>query len=137
MKLVLPIVIALAGLGAGVGAGMALKPEPEPAPQENAAADCAAPAAAAGDKAEAASGHGAAAAAPCGPDPFAGKAAAAKPAIEGEPAYVEMDKPFVVPIFRNDKMVSMVVASVSIETSAEEAPKIEASSPGCATASLP
>lgn len=66
---------------------------------------------------------------PCGPDPFSGKPAAEKAEIEGEPAYVTMDKPFVVPIFRNDKMVATVVASVSVETSTEEAPKIEALKP--------
>lgn len=103
MKLLLPMVIALLGLGAGVGAGLALKPAPEEAATaacpEHSETPCATPATAPG-------AHD-----------------AAKP--EGELAYAVIDKPFVVPIFRDGKVAAMVVLSLSVEVGhgAEEAAK--------------
>ena len=67
--------------------------------------------------------------APCPePDPFAA-AADHGPKLEGELAYVPMEKPFVVPIFADEKVVAMVVVSLSVETEAEAASKIEGLKP--------
>ena len=122
--LLTPLVLALLGLGAGVGAGIALKPAPEP---ETAAA-CA-PAEAGHDD----GGH-APAAAPCPPtgaDPFAPPAPAEAKGVHGgeDLAYVTMDKPFVVPVFKGDKVVAMVVVSVSVETDTHSAPTVEGVKP--------
>jgi flagellar protein FliL len=133
LKKLMPVLIALLGLGAGVGAGVALKPAPEP---EELAADCASPAADAADAHGAPAGeHGAAehgapaGTAPCPqPDPFAAVADHG-PKLEGELAYVPMEKPFVVPIFADEKVVAMVVVSLSVETEAEAASKIEGLKP--------
>lgn len=120
-KLLLPVGLAFAGLGAGIGAGMALKPTPE------------------AEEAEA--GHGAACAqgeAECGgaagaqaaePDPFAPAPPRAKPEPEGEVANVALEKPFVVPVFRGERIVAMVVASVAIEMDAQGAASVEARTP--------
>jgi flagellar protein FliL len=121
MKALMPLVIALAGLGAGVGAGLMLKPAPEAAE-----VTCAAPEAPAVDAA-AAEGE---AAAPCAtePDPFAPvPQAEKKPAAEL--AYVPMDKPFVVPVFEGEKVIAMVVVSLSVETETEAAHNVEAVKP--------
>ena len=113
--------IGLLGLGAGVGAGIALKPAPAPIE----AAGCPAPTSA---TAEATAPE---AAAPCesaAADPFAPVAEAEKkPAAEL--TYVTMDKPFVVPVFSGEKVVAMVVLSLSVETDAEAAHTVEAVKP--------
>lgn len=145
MKKLMPLVIALLGLGAGVGAGMALKPAPEPeevadaCPEPAALAEgqpsAEAPAEAPGEAAAeelAAAGDGANAADPCagtGSDPFAAASGKYGPEIEGEITYVPMDKPFVVPVFKEDKVTAMVVVSLAVETGAEDASKIEALKP--------
>jgi hypothetical protein len=126
LRKLLPVAIALVGLGVGVGAGMALKPAPEP---EETAASCPPPA---GREAHATPPDGHAAAVdPCA-DPVADPFAAAAdhgPALEGEVAYVPMEKPFVVPIFKDDKVTAMVVVSLAVETEAETASKIEGLKP--------
>jgi len=103
MKLLVPLVIALVGLGAGVGAGIALKP----APEEHAGAEtaCEHPPC----EAEAA-------------DPFltAGKDG---PGEDVELAYVPLQKPFVVPVFDGEKVVAMVVLSLSVEVPADHEPE--------------
>lgn len=132
MKKLMPVLIALVGLGAGVGAGLALKPAPEP--EEHAAA-CP-PADGGGEHAAPADGHaapadGQAADGACdapAADPFAAEADHG-PALEGEVAYLPMDKPFVVPIFKDDKVTAMVVVSLALETEAEAASKIEGLKP--------
>ena len=50
-----------------------------------------------------------------------------KPAAEL--AYVPMDKPFVVPVFKGEKVVAMVVMSLSVETETEAAQTVEAVEP--------
>jgi hypothetical protein len=142
VKVLTPILLALLGLGVGVGAGVALKPS-EP---EHAEAACVEPAA---GHAEPAAEHADAAAAaehsepaatehagpehaeaePCPePDPFAPvEHAEKKPAHEL--AYVTMDKPFVVPVFSGEKVVAMMVVSLSVETEAEAAPTVEGVKP--------
>jgi flagellar protein FliL len=123
VKKLLPVLIGLLGLAAGVGAGLALKPAPEP---EHAAADCAAPAEAAGEH-----GAEAEAAEPCPPeplDPLAAEAPGEKISAE-DLAYVPMDKPFVVPVFSGEKVVAMVVVSLSVETDTHSAPAVEAVKP--------
>ena len=129
MKKLLPLVIGLLGLGAGIGAGLALKPAPEP---EHEVADCAAPSGApSGEHGAAQAAEGEAAGAPCAPaaaDPFA-PAAAAEKKPAAELAYVAMDKPFVIPVFSGEKVVAMVVLSLSVETDVEAAPTIEAVKP--------
>jgi hypothetical protein len=123
LKKLMPVVIALLGLAAGVGAGVALKPAPEP---EEAAA-CTPPTGAADPAHGAAAGAEAAATDPCDePDPLAADHGAP---LEGELAYVPMDKPFVVPIFKDEKVTAMVVVSLAVETEAEAASKIEGLKP--------
>ncbi len=118
MKKLLPVLIALLGLAAGVGAGMALKPAPEAEHAAGESTDCPPPAE--GEEA-----------APCPaaePDPFAPvKPEEKKPTTEL--AYVEMDKPFVVPVFAGEKVTAMVVMSLSVETDAEGAHAVEAVKP--------
>jgi hypothetical protein len=117
MKKLLPVLIALLGLGAGVGAGLALKPAPE-AVAETPATDCPPPA----------EGEEAAPCPPAEPDPFAPvKPEEKKPAAEL--AYVQMDKPFVVPVFAGEKVTAMVVVSLSVETDTEGAHAVEAVKP--------
>ncbi len=118
MKKLMPILIALLGLGAGLGAGLALKPAPE------VAASCAPPEGEAGAPAEAKAGeHGAA---PC-PEPAA---AGVAEEAHGEVAYVPIEKPFVVPIFASEKLVAMVVVSLSVATEGEAgASQVEAVEP--------
>lgn len=113
MKRLMPLAIALLGLGAGVAAGVALKPAPEP----EAAAACAAPAEGAAE------GEGCAA-----PDPLEPAAAAAEK-HGGKTSVVAVEKPFVVPVFRDDRVVAMVVASVAVEVAEENAAKVEAATP--------
>ncbi len=114
MKKLLPALLALLGLGAGVGAGLVLKAPPEET------ADAACPEGGAG-------GHGADAA--CGEaDPFTpAPGHGPKPGKAQE--VVALDKPFVVPVFRGDKVVAMVVASVAVAIDAEAAPAVEAAQP--------
>lgn len=126
MKVLTPVLLALLGLGAGVGAGVALKPAPEP---ELAAAACPEATPAAG---EGHGGEGEHAAAPCPPaDPFAPAAGEDEGGGHGESelAYVTMDKPFVVPVFKGEKVVAMVVVSLSVETDTESAPTVEGVKP--------
>jgi hypothetical protein len=138
MKALTPLILALFGLAAGLGAGIALKPAPEPEP---AAVACAAPEADA-HGAPAADGHGAPApaaehaggeaAASCPPDaadPFAPVAKAEPHKNAEELAYITMDKPFVVPVFEGEKVVAMVVLSVSVETDTHSAPVVEGVKP--------
>lgn len=102
MKLLVPLVIALVGLGAGVGAGIALKPAPEEPAQ---AASCEHP------PCEAAT-----------PDPFAA-GGHDRPGEGLELAYVPLQKPFVVPVFDGEKVVAMVVLSISVEVPADHEPE--------------
>ncbi len=121
MKLLIPLVIALLGLGAGVGAGLALKPPPE-----EAASACAAPSGAA--HGEAPEGAAAEAGPPCPePDPYAAGHDAEAP--EGELSYVEIEKPFVVPIFRDEKVRAMVVISLSVAVGHEAETSAKAAEP--------
>ncbi len=112
MKLLMPIGIAILGLGVGVGAGVALKPQPE----EQAAVEPVA--CAEGDET----------CTPEAPDPFA-PVAVAKPKIEGETLNVPMDKPFVVPIFKDDRVVAMIVASIAMDIQSTGATAAEAVQP--------
>jgi hypothetical protein len=113
MKRLMPILIALLGLAAGVGAGLALKPAPEAE-------------AAAGNPCPEHSETPCAAAEP--PDPFK-PAEDAGHAIEGEAVYVPFEKSFVVPVFAGEKVVAMVVVSLSVATDEEGAHAIEAIQP--------
>jgi flagellar FliL protein len=136
MKAVTPLLLALVGLGAGLGAGIALKPAPEPDPLPVACAPDPGEAGGAEPDAHAGSAagsdHGAALAqAPCAPaeaDPFEPAEAEAHKTAE-ELAYVTMDKPFVVPVFEGEKVVAMVVLSVSVETDPHSAPLVEGVKP--------
>ena len=111
MKRLLPVVIALLGLGAGLGAGLMLKPPPADALAEACGHEglppCAEVAAA---------------------DPFRSPPAESH-LPEGEVSYVPMAKPFVVPIFAGEKVVAMVVVSLSLETTVEGAHVVEAVQP--------
>ena len=70
------------------------------------------------------------------PSPFAPPWPTHGPALEGELAYVPMEKPFVVPVFEDEKVVAMVVVSLSVETERRGgADGRGGCSRGCATAS--
>lgn len=103
MKFVLPLLIALVGLGAGVGAGIALRPAAEePADAEAVTAEA--------------------------PDPFAPVAMTRqKPA--GELAIVPMEKPFVVPVFAEDKVRAMMVVSLAVEIRAADETQVKTLQP--------
>lgn len=124
-KLLLPLLVALLGLGVGVGAGMALKPEDEVAAAETAVASCESEAP---EKDEASPGPAAPECASEKADPFE-KAAEEGEKIEGKAAYVAIEKPFVVPVFKGERIAAMVVMSLSIETGAEDQNAIRALEP--------
>jgi flagellar basal body-associated protein FliL len=105
--MLVPLVIALAGLAVGVGAGVALKP----APEEPEAAPCA-------------EGEACAEAA----DPLAPPAETAEAAAEPV-SVVALDKPFVVPVFRDDRVVAMVVVSTAVAIAAAKETEVEAATP--------
>ncbi|HRO10637.1 flagellar basal body-associated FliL family protein [Amaricoccus sp.] len=118
MKKLAPLLIALLGLGVGVGVGLALKPAPEP----EVAAACPPAEGEAEAKAEVACPAD-------GADPFAPTKPEEKKKKAAELAYVQMDKPFVVPIFAGEKVAAMVVVSLSVETDTEGAHDVEALKP--------
>ena len=95
-----------------------LKPAPEAAQAEACARPCA-PAAAGARRA-----RGRAAAAPRPPRPpiRSRRSPHGEKKKAAELAYVPMDKPFVVPVFAGEKVVAMVVLSLSVETETEAAP---------------
>ncbi len=111
MKRILPILLALLGLGVGIGAGVMLKP----APADEIAEAC-------GAEGQPACAEVAAA------DPFR-SAPGNGPALPAEVTYVPLAKPFVVPVFAGEKVVAMVVVSVSLATSIEGATVVEAVQP--------
>lgn len=95
MKKLLPILLALIGLGAGVGAGIALKPAPVEVVEIN----------------------------PCGETQQVvsdGHSEEAMAAEEGAPTseFVKLNNQFVVPIVSDDRIVAMVVMSLSVEVGA-------------------
>ncbi|MEM8569732.1 MAG: flagellar basal body-associated FliL family protein [Pseudomonadota bacterium] len=129
MKLLVPFALALLGLGAGIGAGFALKPPP---PESHAAEDCEALGhgahASAEDGHEAGPGddHASGLVDPCldfaALDPFEpiDEGAGGQGTEEAEHAlFVPLEKPFVVPVFAGEKVVSMVVLSVSVSARIE------------------
>jgi flagellar protein FliL len=146
LKKLMPVLIAFLGLAVGLGAGLALKPEPEetasacsehapgaalPPGRHEAPAAEASEASLEASHGVAPEAGGQAAADPCAEaaDAFAAASTAEHPSLEGALAYVPMDKPFVVPIFRDDKVTAMVVVSLSVETEAHDAPVIEGLKP--------
>jgi flagellar protein FliL len=136
MKLLVPLAITLVGLGAGVGAGFLLRPPPS---EEHAAADCGAPGAEAhGADVPAAQEEGTAGEPgedPCPEtaevDPFEPAHDGASDAGQGEDlaVYVPFEKPFVVPVFSGEKVVSMVVLSLSVAAHVETPETIRAMEP--------
>ena len=116
MKRLLPVIIALLGLGIGLGAGLALKPEAEEA--ASAEHDCS------GEDHECApTASDTAVADPFEPEP------PEEHGPEGDLAFVNFDKSFVVPVFRDEKVRSMVVISLSLETGADMVSYVEAAEP--------
>ncbi len=118
MKLLIPIVLVLVGLGAGAGAGLMLKPPP-PVEEPHDAAKAACP--------EGSTEH-------C--DPAAAADPYEAPAKEGEHGkseeeqiYVAFEKPFVIPIFKDDKVVAMVVVSLSNAVGKESESAVKAAEP--------
>lgn len=110
-KILLPLILALVGLGAGVGAGIALKPAP-PEEEDVAEIDCeTAP-------------EGTEGCAPKEPDPFK-PVEVAKPEPEGETVTLPVEKPFVVPVFRDERVQAMIVASVAIVVDLPSGPVVE------------
>lgn len=104
MKRLLPILLALLGLGAGITAGIMLRPAPAPE-TETAEAETDTEA-----------------------DPFRSLPDDGA-GVTGAVTYVPLAKPFVVPVFAGEKVVAMVVVSVSLATSLEGAGVVEAVQP--------
>ncbi|PTX57570.1 flagellar basal body-associated protein FliL [Litoreibacter ponti] len=91
MSKILPILMLLIGLGAGVGAGLALRPppvEPEVAVEEQ----------------------------PDETDAEEEVDLGTPGATPEEPGYVKMNNQFIVPVIEKDKVVSLVVLSITLET---------------------
>jgi len=96
MGKILPIILGLVGLGAGVGAGIALRPDPAPSTiaseEEACQADC--------------------------PNE---EAASNAPSEDGEATdgsnsdFVKMNNQFVIPIVTDEKVIALVVMSLSLE----------------------
>lgn len=100
MKLLLPILLLLAGTGLGAGAGYFLAPEKP---------------------------HGDCAEKDCGEK---GKETAEeKPKPEEEPEYLRLQNQFVVPVVREELVRSLVVLSISLETTSEAIDRIYAREP--------
>jgi flagellar protein FliL len=110
MKILLPIVVTLAGLGVGVGAGIKLRPGAGE-PQDQAQTPPATPT---GEEAE--------------PDPFA-PVELARDLPPGGVEFVVLDKPFVVPVFEEERVAAMVVLSLSVEIATGQATTVEAVQP--------
>lgn len=87
IRKLIPLVLALIGLGAGMGAGLVLRPAPEPAADAE----------------------------PMAGDPAATEDHAAVPDPETVPDYVKLNNQFIVPILEDGRVVSMVIASLSLE----------------------
>ena len=100
MGKLLPILLALIGLGGGIGAGLMLRPQPEEVVIDPCGEDGTGEHAAAGGHAETAK------------DDHAGE--------DGEPPahdYVKLNNQFVVPVVEGGRVASLVILSVSLETS--------------------
>lgn len=123
MKMLIPIALALVGLGAGVGAGFMLKPPP---PEEHATGPC-------GDAAGASDDGAPVGEEECpdiaGLDPFEPEDGDQKGKEEDHAIYVPLEKPFVVPVFADEKVVSMVVVSLSVAAAVEDPELIQSIEP--------
>jgi flagellar protein FliL len=111
MKILLPVILAVLGLVGGAAAGWLLKPPPPPEPclddqgREQPQEMCA---------------------------PAVDLEALAEPAPTppAEPAeYVKLDRPFVVPVMQDERIVALVVATLSIETPPGTAADVTAREP--------
>lgn len=92
-KLLLPLLLIIVGVGGGAGAGFFLKPEP-PEVAEDGTHDC-----------------------PVLPE---GQTVAAEPAPETEPEYVKLNNQFVVPVLKAGRVASLVILSLSVETTGDQ-----------------
>ena len=128
MKKLLPIILLILGAGGGVGAGLYLRPPPAehemaaeacadgdahcPPPDTGGHAEEVAPA---GDSHSVAdtSGHGDAPA-----EASSGGHGEAEANASGGPEYVALQRQMIVPIVSDDKVISLVVMSLSIEVAA-------------------
>lgn len=128
MKLLTPVLLTLVGLAAGVGAGIALKPI---AKEERSMTCLEAPTGVADGSTTAQDIAGQDAVLDdcrSEDDPFAPAVAHEKPPA-GDLSFVPMDKPFVVPVFSDEKVQAMVVVSLAIEAETDAAHAIEAVKP--------
>ncbi|WP_375258610.1 flagellar basal body-associated FliL family protein [Citreimonas sp.] len=102
MVKLLPLILLIGGIGAGVGAGLAFAPSGDAETPEHAAGD----------------EHGEAPAAEtaidCGPQGTKVAGGASDMPPEGR-EYAKMSNQFVIPVISNDKVTSLVVASLSLE----------------------
>lgn len=124
MKLLVPVALALVGLGAGVGAGFALKPPPPEGEHALAACDDALHDGDGTAEMEPDGDHGPVSVEDCpdvaGVDPFEPDDAGNHDEDEAEAIYVPLEKPFVIPVFSSgEKVVSMVVVSLSVAATVE------------------
>jgi flagellar protein FliL len=113
MKRLLPVVLVIVGLGAGIGVGTALKPAPEPEAGAEAAEAAACPE---GEH--------------CGAkEPALHPVASRSHPKPDEVEFVALEKPFVVPVFEDERIVAMVVLSLSVEVAAGHAKVVSAVEP--------
>jgi flagellar basal body-associated protein FliL len=111
MKMLLPVILAVLGLVGGAAAGWLLKPPPPPPPCLDA------------------EGKGQAQEL-CAPPVDEAKLAEPEPTPPAEAAeYVRLERPFVVPVMRDERIVSLVVASLSIEMPPGAAAEVTAREP--------
>lgn len=112
MGKILPILLAIIGLGAGVGAGFVLRPDstaiPEAVSTESSGhGDAEAESSGHGEAATESSGHGASTAA----ESSGGHGESSG----GESNFVKMANQMVIPVVHDEKVVALVVVSLSIE----------------------
>ncbi|SDI62729.1 flagellar basal body-associated FliL family protein [Aliiruegeria lutimaris] len=118
MRLILPLLLALFGAATGVGAGLYLKPAPVPGSEsENAAAagDAHAAQPLSADSTES-DGHG---------DTKDG----GHDTVSGDTEFTKLNNQFIVPVLKDGRVVSMVVLSLSLETTLGYREKIFALEP--------
>lgn len=101
LKKLLPLVFLVVGTGAGIGAGIIMAPSPEGAIHAEGAGD----------------GHGASTAEPAAKKKDGDQGDGHDDGHENDSSeYIKLNNQFVIPVVQNDKVASLVVVSLSLET---------------------
>lgn len=101
LRLVLPVLLLIAGLGTGIGAALFLLPEPEEAAEAAPVGEC--------DP-----DTGLAAGVPVSGAPPLNREGASLRGLDADVSYVRLNNQFIIPIIRNEIVVSMVILSLSV-----------------------